>query len=105
MGAACSFRCRRCCCRSKRKAQVHVDYSEHAGRYAIGAPDVSSSAGHLPEMDEADAQEDMHANAGSGFDRQRAARERHKAMQAMMQAQEQDAPEAHQKTADGFSMW
>ena len=56
-------------------------------------------------MDEADAQEDMHANAGSGFDSQRAARERHKAMQAMMQAQEQDAPEAHQKTADGFSMW
>ena len=78
----------------------------HAGRYAIGTSDgdgSSSSACHLPEMDEADAQEDMHANGG--FDNQRSARERNKAMQAMMQAQEQDVPQAHQKTADGFSMW
>ena len=106
MGAAirkcvtCGFRCGpvRCCGSRKSNGRVHVDYSENTatmGRYAI-----SDDAGALSEMDAADEMESM--GGSGGYD---PARERSKAMKAMMKAQEDDVPAPHAKTADGFSMW
>ena len=75
-------------------------------RYAL-SDDGGGDTGPLPEMEDADEQEEMEGDwrGGGGGGGHDASRERAKAIKEMMKMQDDDVPAPHQKNADGFSIW